>query len=122
MISQLVKFGLVGVLNTVITFIVIALLTVWEINPYLSNAVGFTAGLVNSFLMNSRFTFNQSYSAKAVGKFGISFALSYALNIFVLHYLMNLSTVSPIAAQFLAMVSYNITFFVLMKAWVFVHD
>lgn len=109
-------------MNTVITFIVIALLTVWEINPYLSNATGFTAGLVNSFLMNGRFTFNQSYSAKAVGKFGISFALSYALNIFVLHYLMNLSTIPTIAAQFLAMVSYNITFFVLMKAWVFARD
>lgn len=122
MVSQLIRYGLVGVVNTVITFLVIAVLTSFEINPYVSNAVGFSVGLINSFFLNSRFTFQQNSSANAALKFSLSFAGAYSLNILALHYLVSFEPVPIIAAQFLAMLAYNIAFFILMKAWVFARD
>lgn len=122
LISQIIKFGLVGVLNTAITFLVIAALTLFEVNPYLSNAAGFTAGLINSYVLNSRFTFHQNFSATAALKFGTSFAVAYTLNLIALHYLVAFVTLPTITAQFIAMVVYNIGFFTLMKTWVFVHN
>lgn len=120
--SQLLKYGFVGALNTLITFLVIFVLTQMNINPYISNIVGFAFGLLNSFFLNSRFTFKKKSSLNSAVKFMISFAISYALNLLVLHYLITHSTTPTILAQFLAMVSYNLAFFVLMKIWIFSRD
>lgn len=120
--SQLLKYGFVGALNTLITFLVIFVLTQMNINPYISNIAGFAFGLLNSFFLNSRFTFKKKSSLNSAVKFMISFAISYALNLVVLHYLITYSTTPTIFAQFLAMVSYNLAFFVLMKIWIFSRD
>lgn len=108
--SQLLKYGFVGALNTLITFLVIFVLTQMNINPYISNIVGFAFGLLNSFFLNSRFTFKKKSSLNSAVKFMISFAISYALNLLVLHYLITYTTTPTILAQFLAMVSYNLAF------------
>src|SRR5271169_6471720 len=57
-IVQFVKFGIVGVSNTLITFAVYTLLLkvfgVWYLG---ASAIGFLAGAVNGFLLNRRWTF-----------------------------------------------------------------
>lgn len=122
LISQLIKYGIVGALNTLITLLVILALTTLDINPYLSNAIGFGVGLLNSYLLNSRFTFNKKSSAGSITKFGTAFSIAYALNLVALYYLVQLQIEPIIIAQFVAMASYNAAFFVLMKTWVFSRD
>ncbi|MFD1199590.1 GtrA family protein [Brucella gallinifaecis] len=122
LISQLIKYGIVGILNTVLTFLVIAVLTTLDINPYLSNTVGFGAGLLNSYLLNSHFTFRQKSSGGSLTRFGAAFSIAYVLNLVVLYYLIHLAIVPMIMAQLIAMITYNLTFFILMKTWVFGHD
>src|SRR5258708_36585570 len=55
---QFIKFGIVGVSNTLLTFLVYTLLLkvfgVWYIA---ASAIGFTIGAVNGFLLNRRWTF-----------------------------------------------------------------
>jgi putative flippase GtrA len=55
---QFIKFGIVGVSNTLLTFLVYTLLLkvfgVWYIA---ASAIGFTVGAVNGFLLNRRWTF-----------------------------------------------------------------
>ena len=57
---QFVKFGIVGVSNTLITLLVYTLLVkvfgVWYIA---SSAIGFAVGAVNGFLLNRRWTFSE---------------------------------------------------------------
>lgn len=68
-IVQFVKYCMVGVLNTMVClgtiFICKSLL---GINPYVSNAIGYLAGVLNSFLWNRRWVFRSHgrYSREAV--------------------------------------------------------
>jgi putative flippase GtrA len=58
--AQFVKFGIVGVSNTLLTFAVYTLLLkgfgVWYIA---ASAIGFAVGAVNGFLLNRRWTFRE---------------------------------------------------------------
>jgi len=58
LVAQFIKFGTVGVANTLLTFVVFTVLVkgfgVWYI---LASAIGFVAGASNGFLLNRSWTF-----------------------------------------------------------------
>ncbi|MCM1318610.1 MAG: GtrA family protein [Bacteroides sp.] len=55
---QLVKYGVVGCLNTALTLgIIFVCKSFLGVDEYLSNALGYVAGFVNSFLWNRRWVF-----------------------------------------------------------------
>src|SRR3981081_721191 len=57
-VLQFVKFGIVGVSNTLLTFIVYTLLLkVFGVWYLAASAIGFAVGAVNGFLLNRRWTF-----------------------------------------------------------------
>lgn len=59
-LRELITYGLIGVLNTGIHF----LFFLWVVECFhsqaLANAIGFSAAVVVSFLLNSRFTFKKT--------------------------------------------------------------
>jgi putative flippase GtrA len=58
LLVQFVKFGIVGVSNTLLTFAVYTLLLkVFGVWYLAASAIGFTVGAVNGFLLNRRWTF-----------------------------------------------------------------
>lgn len=58
-LRQLIKYGMVGVLNTVVTLLAIFICkSVIGINPYLSNAIGYALGVINSFIWNRKWVFH----------------------------------------------------------------
>jgi len=55
---QFIKFGIVGVSNTLLTAGVIwILMKVFHCSDYVSNFVGYIIGLANSFVWNRKWTF-----------------------------------------------------------------
>ena len=116
---QIIRYGSVGLLNTAITFVVIAVLTYTGQDPFVANAVGFGAGLANSFFMNRRFTFAARPRLYDVLPFIASFAIAYGCNIVVLYAAISLASIAEMVPQMIGMAAYNIVFFVLMKSWVF---
>jgi putative flippase GtrA len=57
-VLQFVKFGIVGVSNTLLTFAVYTvLLKVFGVWYLAASAIGFVAGATNGFLLNRRWTF-----------------------------------------------------------------
>lgn len=117
--AQLAKYGLIGVINTLITFIIIATLTYIGINPFACNLIGFAAGLLNSYIMNSKITFKKSFENRQAARFIIGFLISYAINLIVLSYAVTLADFNALLPQLIAMITYNISFFIIMKLWVF---
>lgn len=83
-IIQFVRYGLVGVMNTVLTLVVIyACKDFFGINPWASNALGYIAGFINSFLWNKLWVFHSSggilrEAVKFVGGFFLCYALQFA--------------------------------------------
>lgn len=78
---QFVKYCLVGGLNTVVTFVVIFVCkALLGVNPYVSNALGYVAGVINSFVWNKQWVFRSKgrYRSEAV-RFVVGFAVCYAL-------------------------------------------
>lgn len=117
--SQLVRYGLVGVVNTAITFSVIVVLSYLGVSAIISNVIGYAFGLLNSYLMNREFTFSSSKSPKGALRFLTAFAIAYLLNLAALVGLMHNDIIPVLVAQLVAMVIYNVCFFVAMKCWVF---
>ena len=90
-ILQFVRYCLVGVLNTLVTLGVIYLCKSflgW--NLYVSNALGYICGVINSFLCNKSWVFKSKggYRKEAI-RFFIGCGLCYALQFFVVWMLTN---------------------------------
>ena len=77
---QVLSYGMVGVANTLLTALVITVLTLLGAHPVPANIAGYAAGLLNSFILNRRFTF-RSEGGGARTPFLTSFGISYALNL-----------------------------------------
>jgi len=56
---QLVKFAIVGVLNTLVDFAVFQTLNLTLGWVYIAQVLGYTAGVINSYLWNSNWTFRE---------------------------------------------------------------
>lgn len=90
---QLLKYGIVGVMNTLITLGLIFLCkSVLGLNPYFSNAIGYVAGLINSFIWNRSWVFRSHgrISVQAI-HFFCAFVLCYGIQ-FLVVWLLNRSS------------------------------
>lgn len=91
-IQQFIKYCLVGVLNTLVCLVTIFVCkSLLGVNPYVSNAIGYAVGLVNSFVWNRHWVFRSHgrYTAEAV-RFVIGFAVCYMAQ-FAVVYVLNQS-------------------------------
>ena len=56
-LKQLGKFSVVGVSNTVISYVVYAICVFFGCQYVVANIIGFAAGVINSFIWNNRYVF-----------------------------------------------------------------
>ena len=118
---QLVKFGIVGVSNTIITASIVWILLVYlNLSNYAANIVGYLAGLFNSFIWNRKWTFksNSQFSNTAF-KFLITFAISYLIQLGNLYLLLNYTTFDAYFCQLVSIVVYTLVNFILNKYYTF---
>lgn len=122
--STLIRFALVGFLNTGTSLaIIFALQFGLRIDPQLANGAGYAVGFVLSFTLNRRFVFAHGGPIRLTAP---RFALA-ALAAFVANQLVLLAArralgpgdLAGAAAQVTAMGCYTILFFVLCRSWVF---
>ncbi|MDR1222054.1 MAG: GtrA family protein [Tannerella sp.] len=85
-VRQAVKYGIVGVVNTILSLVVIWIMTKkFGCTEAFSNFTGYFIGLINSFFLNRKWTFNSS--GRMLGsavKFFLVFAVCYLLQLGVL--------------------------------------
>lgn len=120
-INHGLRFGLVGLVNTVVGYAVIyaAMLGLgWS--ALASNAAGYAVGLCCSFLLNRRFTFaSQGRAVPEALRFLQVFLLAWLLNLGVLMASIKWFAIAPVWAQLIAGGFYTLAFFVLSKLFVF---
>ncbi|MBO9516502.1 MAG: GtrA family protein [Porphyrobacter sp.] len=118
---RLGKFALVGLVNTAISLLVIALLLRAGFGDYPANIAGYACGLVNSFAMNRRFTFQRAGTASVseASRFLLAVGISYAANLAVLALARALGLSGSLFAHLPAMAIYTVTFYLISSCYVF---
>ena len=115
----LVKYLLVGVLNTIISASLIFFLMWQKFSPEFSNIIGYAVGICFSFMMNKFFTFQtQKKSFTEFAKFIISMLIAWSLNFVTLKFCLKFG-INAYIAQIIAIIIYTITGYLLSKIWVF---
>lgn len=87
---QLIKFGLVGFLNTAVDFLIFTLLTMaFSLNSTISHVISYSCGVINSFYFNRFWTFQQKGRSHPTefGKFVLVNLVSLGLSTLVLNLL-----------------------------------
>ncbi|ATU95831.1 hypothetical protein BLM14_29280 (plasmid) [Phyllobacterium zundukense] len=81
----MLRFGVVGLLNTLLGYGVILVLLALDWGDVWSNLSGYAAGLILGFCLNSQWTFRKTKSLRAgiVGRYAIVFLVAYSANLTV---------------------------------------
>jgi putative flippase GtrA len=118
-----VRYGAVGVANTLIGYTIIVAALWLGAGDYLANALGYGLGLWIAYLLHRRWTFRVSHkrSLAEVIRFYVSAGISYAANIGFLTFARSLGYVDHPLAQLAAMGVYSLTFLIIVNLWVFTH-
>lgn len=78
--STLVRFFLVGIVNTVFGYaIMFTFYNLLGLNYWISSASNYFFGSILSFFLNSKYTFRSSRNWKTAGRFFINIALCYLI-------------------------------------------
>jgi putative flippase GtrA len=120
-VVQFVKFGIVGVSNTLLTFAVYTLLLkgfgVWYLA---ASAVGFVVGATNGFLLNRRWTFRDHVGdALTPVRWAVVQSCGLAINEGLLYLFVHDARLDKLLAQAFATVVVTLTTFFANRAWTF---
>ena len=121
LLIQFVKFGIVGVSNTLLTFAVYTVLLkgfgVWYLA---ASAIGFAVGAVNGFLLNRRWTFRGHVGdALTPVRWAIVQGCGLAVNEGLLFVFVHDAGIDKLLAQAFATVVVTISTFFVNRAWTF---
>lgn len=119
--QQFIKFGLVGILNTLLTLSLIFICS-YVLNFYylISNGIGYIAGFINSFLWNKYWTFRSKGSIfKEFIKFFKVFLICYGIQFFFVFTFVQVFKIAESISQIIGMVIYTFVNFLLNKFFTF---
>jgi len=118
---QLLRFAVVGVVNTGLGYAgIFACMYLAGLGPVVSNVMGYSAGLVASYILNRTYTFQSAAKAPAeLARFLSIFLLAYLANLGTLLFLVRHIGMHAGGAQVVAGVVYFGLSFVLNKYYVF---
>ena len=121
LVKQFIKFGIVGLSNTLISLVVYYGLIYFGINYIFANTVGFIISVVNAYYWNNKFVFKKSIEGnlkpmiKTFASYGTTFVLSTILLIAMVDYL-NISNIIAPVLNLIITIPLN---FLLNKFWAF---
>ena len=88
-IGEIVRFGIVGGVATLIQYGVY-LLMLYAVSPTLSNTIGYAVSFLFNFVASTRYTFKVKTNARHGAGFALSHLIIYGLQIVMLHLFMAL--------------------------------
>lgn len=121
LVKQFIKFGIVGLSNTLISLATYYILIYFGINYIVANTVGFVISVLNAYYWNSKFVFKKNYEAnlkplvKTFMAYGTTFLLSTILLVVMVDYLKISNIIAPVL-NLIITIPLN---FILNKFWAF---
>lgn len=102
---QLIKYGIIGVSNTLLTLITFYLLnTVAGCSVNFANASGYVIGVANSFIWNKNWVFKTKRNVKKEALlFVVGFLICFGLQFAMFNYMLNHTSIKDIELSWLPM-------------------
>ena len=101
--SSFLKFAVVGVLNTAVTYGIFLLLL--QMISYLwAYSIAYASGVLFSFIMNSKFVFQKAMTLKKLLVYPIVYLIQYGINTLVLYIVVTEFGINPRIALLVAIV------------------
>jgi putative flippase GtrA len=120
-VVQFIKFGLVGVSNTVLTFLVYTLLLkVFGVWYLLASAIGFIVGATNGFLLNRRWTFAEHVGDSLTPvRWAVVQGFGLGVDELLLYVFVHDANLDKLLAQAFATIVVTVSTFFVNRAWTF---
>jgi putative flippase GtrA len=120
-VVQFVKFGIVGISNTLITFAVYTvLLKVFGVWYIAASGIGFVAGATNGFLLNRRWTFREHVGdALTPVRWMIVQSCGLACNLGLVYVFVHDASLDKLVGQIPATAVVTVLTFLANRAWTF---
>jgi putative flippase GtrA len=119
-VGQMLRFGIVGVGNTALSWCAYALMVHFGIAILLASGIAWTSGALNSYVLNRRWTFrSRGRRAPELLRFGAVQIAGLALDVVLLDALTRDAGIHHLIAQALVYPVTTIAAFVLVRLWAF---
>ena len=117
---QFIKFGLVGISNTIVGFGVYYLLYYCGVHYLISNILSWLISVFNAFYWNNKYVFQAGSSWwKTLVRTYISYGASLIISTMMMYVLVALIHISPVIAPVICLVVTIPMNFILNKFWAF---
>ncbi|EHR6439916.1 GtrA family protein [Vibrio parahaemolyticus] len=116
---KIVKFGSVGILNTLVSYLVFCVLIYFDVYYLTSSVLSFLVGSAFSYIMNSRYTFSVCANVRSFFKFITITAGSLFLSVLLLYIFKSTVGIHVLIAQILVVLIRFPIVYLLMKRMVF---
>ena len=116
------KFAAVGVVNTLVDFLVFTVLAQFlQCNVYLSQVLGYSAGVVNSYVLNRSWTFRSraGFFSPALVKFLVLSLCMILFSTGVLYLCVDVAGLPKLAGKVVATGVTMVVNFLISRFWVF---
>ena len=123
LIGQFAKFGIVGVSNTLISFMIYYTLIYFGVHYIPANTLAFLVSVLNAYYWNSRHVFkNSRKSTGRIARIYASYGATFLLGAGLLFFMVELLGVSEYIAPVINLCVTVPLNFILNKLWVFRQD
>jgi putative flippase GtrA len=118
-VLQFVKFAIVGLANTLITFLAYTILVYLQVDYRIANVIGYVLGVINSYRLNKSWVFKVEGSYNQLLKFIMVNLITLGINTILLYMLVDKYFIDKIFAQIIVIPVTMMVNFVLNKLWTF---
>lgn len=120
-VIRFIKFGMVGVINTLVNWIIFFILNALGMYYILANIIAYVLGTVNSYLWNTLwvFKYKDKASTETTIKFIILNLIGLGLNTGILYVLVDLCNLNKFIGLVITTAIVMIINYIVNKLWVF---
>ncbi|MDE6886788.1 MAG: GtrA family protein [Helicobacteraceae bacterium] len=118
--NSAIRYLLVGILNTIFGYGIIFSLMYFGLIPEIANFIGYTLGILLSYILNKYFTFKSKNSHKKdFFRFLVSMGIAYLINLAVLFYCYRILGIDKYISTIISACFYTASGYILSKIFAF---
>lgn len=120
-IVQFVKFNIVGITNTFITYCIYSVLVIFGVNHFIALGFDYLFGIIITFVLNKHFTFKHKYKTTVFIflKMVVIYIFVFFINSFLLYIFIDINKFNKLVSQFFAQGAVALMSFIFQKNIVF---